>query len=403
METRLQAAQKSCQRVAGILLAAGSSTRMQQGDKLLMQIGRMPASARSFAMFEQCDALCCVAVVTNPLNRSAILAALNPDASQKKVITTEGGNTRKESVLAGISVLDANGCLAELLAVHDGARPLADVSLLDSGIKSAAAVGAAAPVIPISDSLKRVQHGLITATIDRDGLFATQTPQVFKREVLKSAHEAVTSDVKDDAEVVELAGGLVSTFPGNPQNIKLTTTSDVVLANALISRDGLAQHSQDVRYGVGFDMHKLAKPGPLRLGGVDIDFDMRLEGHSDGDVLMHAIASAILGAAKQGDLGSRFPSSDSRFSGMDSSYFVQRSTELAADSGWSVTYIDSTVIAARPRISPHYDAMVDRISDAAGLAISKVNVKSTTTDGVGNLGSGEGIGAQAVATVTKLR
>lgn len=402
MDTKSQAAQRSGHRVAGILLAAGGSTRMGSGDKLLMQIGGVPAIALSFSLFERCEAVCCVAAVTNPSNRSDILDALQLESSQKRVVTTRGGTTRKDSVLAGISALDTNGCVAKLLAVHDGARPLADVSLLESGVKSAAAVGAATPVIPISDSLKRVQHGLITATVDRDGLFATQTPQVFKREVLKSAHGAVSSDVKDDAEIVELAGGLVSTFPGNAANIKLTTPEDVVLANALISRDGQAQHQQEVRYGIGYDMHKLAEGGPLRLGGVEIDFDMHLEGHSDGDVLMHAVASAILGACKQGDLGSRFPSSDSRFSDMDSSYFVRRSAELAADSGWYVRYIDSTVIAARPRITPYYDAMVEHIANAAGLAISQVNVKSTTTDGVGSIGSGESIGAQAVATATKL-
>ena len=391
--------QRSCNRLAGILLAAGSSTRMGGSDKLLMQVAGMPAIARSFSVFEQCNAVCCIAVVTNSNNHSRISGALPSNSSGKRVVMSDGGEARRDSVMAGIKALDANNCDAKMIAVHDGARPLATVSLLLSGMKAAEAVGAATPVIPISDSLKRVQHGLVVATVDRDGLFATQTPQVFKREVLKSAHEAVSSDVKDDAEIVELAGGLVSTFPGDAANIKLTTPSDVVLANSLASGDSRPNQTHEVRYGVGYDMHQLVEGGPLRLGGTEFEFDMHLKGHSDGDVLMHAVASAILGACRQGDLGSRFPSSDPRYSGMDSSYFVRRSTELAADSGWSVSYIDSTVIASRPRMSPHYDAMVQGIAGAAGLATSQVNVKSTTTDGIGGTGSGEGIGAQAVATI----
>ena len=394
--------QRSCHRVAGILLAAGSSTRMGGSDKLLMHIAGVPAISRSFSVFEQCNAVCCIAVVTNSNNNSRISATLPSNSPGKRVLMAEGGEARRDSVVAGIKALDADNCGAEMLAVHDGARPLATSSLLLSGMKAAEVAGAATPVIPISDSLKRVEHGLIVATLERDGLFATQTPQVFKREVLKSAHEAVSSDGKDDAEIVELAGGLVSTFPGDAANIKLTTPPDVVLANSLASGDSQPIQAQEVRYGVGFDMHQLVEGGPLRLGGTEIEFEMHLKGHSDGDVLMHAVASAILGAAKQGDLGSRFPSADPRYSGMDSSYFVRRSTELAADSGWSLSYIDSTVIAARPRISPHYDAMVQGIATAAGLAISQVNVKSTTTDGVGGIGSGKGIGAQAVATVIKV-
>lgn len=402
METRPESSQCSRQGAAGILLAAGRSNRMGVGDKLLAQVDGMPAIARSFSMFERSAAVCCVAVVTNPSNRSDISAALRPDSSRKRVLITEGGDARRDSVLAGIEALDDNDCVADLVAVHDGARPLADVALLEPGIRAAEAVGAATPVVPITDSLKRVEHGLITGTIARDGMFATQTPQVFKREVLKSAHEVVSSNVKDDAEIVELAGGMVSTFPGEAANIKLTTPPDIVLANVLVSGSGQPRQSNEVRYGVGYDVHKLANGGPLRLGGADIKFDMHLEGHSDGDVLMHAVASAILGASKQGDLGSRFPSSDPEYLGMASSYFVRRGVELAADSGWRVSYVDSTVIAARPRLTPHYDVMGEAIATAAGLEVSQVNVKSTTTDGLGSIGIGDGIAAQAVATVARI-
>lgn len=402
METRPESSQCSRQGVAGILLAAGRSNRMGVGDKLLARVDGVPAIARSFSMFELSAAVCCIAAVTNASNRSSVSEALRAESSRKRVLITEGGDARRDSVRAGIEALDDNRCIADLVAVHDGARPLATVALLEAGMKSAEAVGAATPVVPITDSLKRVEHGLIAGTVARDGMFATQTPQVFRRDVLTTAHDVISSDVKDDAEIVELAGGLVSTFPGDAANIKLTTPPDIVLANVLIGGAGQPRQPNEVRYGVGYDVHKLVNGGPLRLGGADIEFDMHLEGHSDGDVLMHAIASAILGACKQGDLGSRFPSSDPQYFGMASSYFVRQGAELAADSGWRVGYIDSTVIAPRPRLSPHYDAMEEAIATAAGLKGSQVNVKSTTTDGLGSIGAGDGIGAQAVATVEKI-
>ena len=385
--------------MAGILLAAGQSNRMRGVDKLRQHIGGVTAIERSFGMFIESADVCCVAVVLSESNSehvSRIIDGAN-ESLCVNVTYADGGLRRQDSVLSGLRALRQASCAAEFVAVHDGARPLASTALLAAGVELAGHVGAAVPVLPLADSVKRVEHRMVTATVDRASLYVSQTPQVFKMEVLLSAHQTVDEDVTDDAAMVELAGGLVATFPGDAANIKLTTRADLAVANALLG--GVGQ--KDSRHGVGYDVHKLVMPGPLVLGGVEIEFGMHLEGHSDGDVLMHAIASAILGAANQGDMGSNFPSSDPSLAGLDSSYFVRRSVELAARAGWRVDYIDSVVIAERPRIAPHYAAMADRITEAAGLRSGQANVKSTSTDGVGCIGSGEGIGALAVATVAR--
>lgn len=389
-----------CQRVAGVLLAAGRSDRMGGVDKLLQDIGGVPAIQRSFAMFaDSCD-VCCVAVVVSESGAgrvSRIIDAASESATVNVMYVT-GGSRRQDSVLNGLRALRNASCGAECVAVHDGARPLARAELLEAGAELAARIGAAVPVLPLADSVKRVEHRLVTKTVDRASLYVTQTPQVFKMEVLLAAHESVNADVTDDAAIVELAGGLVITFPGDPENIKLTTPADLTIANSFLGN----AKPREVRHGIGYDVHKLVPPGPLVLGGVEIEFGMHLEGHSDGDVLMHAVASAILGAAKQGDMGSNFASTDASLAGMDSTYFVRRSVELAQNAGLRVDFLDAVVIAAKPRIAPHYARMVERIAAAASLETDRVNVKSTSTDGVGGIGSGEGIGAQAVATVSRL-
>ena len=369
-------------------------------DKLLQDIGGVSAVERAFDMFLESGDVCCVAVVVGENGADGVSRVIDSasDSACVNVVYANGGSRRQDSVVSGLRELRRSSCDAEFVAVHDGARPLAPVALLQAGLEVAAKVGAAVPVLPLADSVKRVENRMVTATIDREGLHATQTPQVFRMEVLLAAHESVAEDVTDDAEIVGLAGGLVGTFPGDPANIKLTTPADLIVASAFLGAVG----PRESRSGIGYDVHRLVPPGPLLLGGVEIEFGMHLEGHSDGDVLMHVVASAILGATKQGDMGRNFPSSDTRLAGLDSSYFVRRSVEMAKRAGWSVEYIDAVVIAAAPRIAPHYGRMVERIAVAAGLTADRVSVKSTSTDGVGGIGSGEGVGAQAVATVARM-
>ena len=243
---------------------------------------------------------------------------------------------------------------------------------------------------------------MVTRTLDRSGLWAIQTPQVFRAEVLSEAYESVAADVTDDASMVEQAGGLVAVFDGHPENIKITTPDDLLVAGLIASRRAGAEPSAgEQRWGTGFDGHRLAAGGPLRLGGVDVPFDHHLEGHSDGDVLLHALSSSILGAASLGDLGSVFPSSDQQLAGIDSGVILAECVRLALANGWVVTHLDATIVAQRPKLAGHLGEMTNQVAKIAKIPLSSVNIKVTSTDGVGAIGAGEGIAAQAIATLSR--
>jgi 2-C-methyl-D-erythritol 2,4-cyclodiphosphate synthase len=280
--------------------------------------------------------------------------------------------------------------------------------MLERGLRAAEKIGAAIAAVPVKDTIKFAPHRLVTETPDRSEMWAVQTPQIFRFNVLITAHEITTEDVTDDASMVEAVGGLVAVFDGSDDNIKITTPEDFELAGLIFDRraSGPAGSSSTgaariagSRFGVGFDGHRLTGGGPLRLGGIDIEFDRHLEGHSDGDVLLHAIASAILGAAGLGDLGGRFPSSDERYADYDSAQFIAESTRLASEAGWMVDHVDATIIAQRPRLASEAPRMVEQLGAIEGLENTSINVKVTSTDHIGVIGAGEGIAAQAIATL----
>jgi len=208
--------------------------------------------------------------------------------------------------------------------------------------------------------------------------------------------------------MVESVGGLVAIFEGSNDNIKITTTEDLELAALIFDRRGGSHETAGggpvtgSRFGIGFDGHSFTSGGPMRLGGVDIEFDERLDGHSDGDVLLHSIASAILGAASLGDLGGRFPSSDERYANFNSARFIAEPARLAREIGWLVDHVDATIIAQKPRLAAETPKMVAQIKAIPGLENSSINVKITSTDHVGAIGAGEGIAAQAIATLTPI-
>jgi 2-C-methyl-D-erythritol 2,4-cyclodiphosphate synthase len=209
-----------------------------------------------------------------------------------------------------------------------------------------------------------------------------------------------TEDVTDDAALVELIGGTVGLFDGHPDNIKLTTPDDIERAESILARRNVGGAGVSNRWGTGFDGHALVSGGPLRLGGVNIEHDRHLEGHSDGDVLLHAIASAILGAAGLGDLGSNFPSGDPTYAGIDSRELLRRAASMAGDAGWEVAYLDATIIAQQPKLAPYVNRIKDSIAETLLIPVESVNIKITSTDHVGAIGAGEGIAAQAIATLS---
>jgi|TARA_B100000959_G_scaffold268994_1_gene314296 2-C-methyl-D-erythritol 4-phosphate cytidylyltransferase/2-C-methyl-D-erythritol 2,4-cyclodiphosphate synthase len=342
-------------------------------------------------------------------NFAAGINVVEESGLSKIVDVVVGGERRQDSVKIGLDVLASNvNEIPEFVAVHDGARPFVDHELIERGMSTARAIGAGIAAVPVKDTIKVAPHKIITDTLDRSELWAIQTPQIFRYDVLNTAHDVVRDDVTDDASMVESSGGIVATFSGSDENIKITTPEDLHLAS-LILEQRLGQSSLSGSgpsgsiFGIGFDGHRLVVGGPLRLGGVDIDFGYHLDGHSDGDVLLHSIASAILGAANLGDLGGQFPSSDERYINFDSTKFIAESARKALLDGWLVEHVDATIIAQRPKLAAEALSMAAKIGEIDGLDNSTINIKITSTDSVGSIGAGDGIAAQAIATLIPIK
>lgn len=369
---------------------------MEGVDKLALDIGGRPVLWHSLGIIDRSALVSSVVVVTHGTKLDAIRESIAKSGLSKPFSVVAGGSRRQDSVRNGIEELGRMGIEPEFIAVHDAARPFINEDMLERGLAAVRHVGAAIPVVPLKDTIKRVEHGIVVETPEREAMVSVQTPQIFRAEILRAVHQTVDADVTDDASMVEVAGGLVATFEGEHENIKITTPSDIATARAIAAgySGGWAYRS-----GIGFDGHKLVDGGPLKLGGCEIEFDMRLQGHSDGDVLFHAVASAILGAAGLGDLGGRFPSTDPRYAGADSSLFVRRATQEAKEMGWKIDHMDATVIAQRPRLAEHVPDFELNIADAMDAESDQVNVKVTSTDEVGAIGQGEGIAAQAIVTL----
>ena len=392
-----------------IVVAAGRSSRMGGVDKQLLRLGGIPVILHSLRAFESFSSTSSIVLVMSEDNFAAGINVVEESGLSKIVDVVVGGERRQDSVKIGLDVLASHvNEIPEFVAVHDGARPFVDHELIERGMSTARAIGAGIAAVPVKDTIKVAPHKIITDTLDRSELWAIQTPQIFRYDVLNTAHDVVRDDVTDDASMVESSGGIVATFSGSDENIKITTPEDLHLAS-LILEQRLGQSSLSGSgpsgsiFGIGFDGHRLVVGGPLRLGGVDIDFGYHLDGHSDGDVLLHSIASAILGAANLGDLGGQFPSSDERYINFDSTKFIAESARKALLDGWLVEHVDATIIAQRPKLAAEALSMAAKIGEIDGLDNSTINIKITSTDSVGSIGDGEGIAAQAIATLIPIK
>ena len=308
-----------------------------------------------------------------------------------------GGATRQASVRAGLEALQPHG--PQLVLVHDAARPFASEALIARAIAAGRASGAAVPVIAVADTVKTVDAaGCVTGTIDRAHLRMVQTPQAFGFAALLDAHRqakaAGRDDFTDDAALAEWAGLKVTTFEGEAENVKLTTDGDFVRAEA-----AKFAALSDVRMGFGFDVHSFDAGDHVMLGGVRISHPRGLSGHSDADVVLHALVDAILGALADGDIGVHFPPSDPQWRGASSDRFLAFAAERVRARGGLIAHLDATIVCEAPRIGPHRDAMRARIAEIAGVAIERVAVKATTSEKMGFTGRGEGMAAFANATV----
>ena len=283
----------------------------------------------------------------------------------------------------------------ERVLIHDGARPFPDAALIDRVIDGLDRAPAAIPCLALRDTIKRADDGMIRATIDRSLLWRAQTPQGFHFDAILAAHRAAEGRaLTDDAAVAEAAGLTPLLVGGSEDNLKVTTTEDLAAAERLI-----AARQGDVRVGQGFDVHAFAPGDHVRICGVDIPHDASLAGHSDADVGLHALTDAVLGAIAAGDIGMHFPPGDPRWRGAPSDQFLKHAADLVRARAGAIAAVDVTIICERPKIGPHRAAMIERVAAILGIAPARVSVKATTTDRLGFTGRGEGIAAQAVATV----
>lgn len=301
-----------------------------------------------------------------------------------------GGPTRRESVLSGLAALAPGGTVL----IHDAARPFVPATVIDALLAALEDHAGAVPVLPIADSLA-YGGDILGEGVARDGLVRVQTPQAFRRDAIAAAHQGwpAEREATDDAQVARAAGLRIATVPGDSRLEKLTYPADVMAAEARLAAAMVS------RTGMGFDVHAFAPGDGLWLGGVMIAHDRGLTGHSDADVALHALTDALLGAIGAGDIGSHFPPSDPAWRGTASSRFLDHARTLIAARCGVIDHVDLTIICEAPRIGPHRDSIRGRIAAILQVREGQVSIKATTTERLGFTGRGEGIAAQAVATV----
>jgi 2-C-methyl-D-erythritol 4-phosphate cytidylyltransferase / 2-C-methyl-D-erythritol 2,4-cyclodiphosphate synthase len=303
-----------------------------------------------------------------------------------------GGATRQESVRLGLESLADEP--PELVLIHDAARPLLSAALVDRVLHALGAHAAVLPALPVTDTIKRGEGGRAAGTVDRTGLYRAQTPQGFIYETMLAAHRRFAgAAMTDDAALAEAHGLPVALVAGDEDNLKITEPADLARAERLLRTWWRACT------GLGLDVHRLAPGDGVVLLGVHVPCPLRLVGHSDADVGLHALTDALLGALGAGDIGSHFPPSEARWAGADSAIFLTHARDLVIAAGGLIDHVDVTLICERPKIGPHRAAMTARVAELLGLSPHRVSIKATTTEHLGFTGRGEGIAAQAVATV----
>ncbi len=380
--------------VAALLMAAGRGERMgADRAKCFLPLAGRPLFLYSLATFARLEPTPRLVLVAPPgwEQQAADLCAALPHPP----LIVPGGAERAESVRAGLEALAADP--PELVAIHDAARPLVTLALIAQTFAAARQDGAALAATPLTDTLKRAGDDLLVRdTPPRAGLWRAQTPQAFRYDLIRAAHQHAQQHglpATDDAMLVEALGHSVRICPSSAYNIKVTTPEDLAVAEHLLSGSG------ELRVGHGYDLHRLVEGRPLILGGVHVPYERGLLGHSDGDAVCHALADALLGAAALGDIGAHFPDTDPQYAGADSLLLLAQVARLLSAAGFCVANCDITIQAQAPRLRPHVDAMRARLAEALALDLSRVSVKATTMEGLGPIGETLALAAHAVALV----
>ncbi len=371
---------------AAIVVAAGSGSRAG-GAKQWRDLGGQPVVRWSVAALLEAGAEDLVVVVAPGAEAEANAALLGLSGWRLAL----GGSTRAASVQNGLAALRSPTDRPVL--IHDAARPLLDRSVIDRVIAALAEADGALPALPVADSLRRADSDFVTGEVERGDLWRAQTPQAFRRDTITAAYADWPTDeiATDEATVVQRAGGRVRIIPGDSRLMKLTYPEDFAMAEAYVPRQ--------IRVGQGFDAHRWGPGDAVWLCGVEIPHDQTRIGHSDADAGLHALTDAILGAMGDGDIGDHFPPTDPQWKGASSDLFLIHAVERLTARGGRLVNVDVTLICERPKVKPHRQAMRERLSELLALPLDAVSVKATTTEAMGFTGRGEGLAAQALATI----
>lgn len=372
-----------------VVVGAGRGHRFG-GDipKQYRMLGGMPVLRKTVSAF-----------ISHP-DIDAVLSVIHPDDLELFRTATEGldvldpvwgGATRQDSVRSGLESLENRS--PDLVLIHDAARPFISNDVITGVLVGLKSYKGAIPSLAVTDTLKRGDNGRFIGTVSREGLYRAQTPQGFHFGDLIAAHRSTASmELTDDSAVAESAGLDVAITPGSEDNFKITTQEDLDKAERMVS-------SGETRTGLGFDVHQFCDGDSVTICGVKVPFEQSLLGHSDADVGLHAITDAILGAIGEGDIGMHFPPSDPQWKGEPSDTFLRHAGNLVNKRGGSLSNIDLTIICEKPKIGPHREKMRARIAEILGISLDRVGLKGTTTERLGFTGRGEGVAAQAIATV----
>ena len=388
-----------------ILLAAGHGKRMEtSGNKILLPLLDKPLIVYPLKTFLS-DNNCCHVIVVAKKDEIPLLKEL----SKKERIPTkipitfvEGGIERQDSVRCGLKKLkNKNG----FVMVHDGARPFVDSQSIEVLNEVVHRTEAAILGVPVKDTIKKIKNKMVTETVERSALWQVQTPQAFRSSLLLKAHQTAKLDGflgTDDASLVERLGKQVMMVPSSYDNIKITTPGDMVMGEAILKHQQKERKEDNMqRVGQGYDVHQLVEGLPCIIGGVKVPFEKGLSGHSDADVLIHAIIDALLGAAGKRDIGHLFPDTDPIFKGANSRRLLEQVCQLLMNEKFTIINIDATILAEKPKMQPYLKEMQKNLAFDCQIDAERVNVKATTSEKMGFVGRQEGIAAMAICLIKK--
>lgn len=391
---------------SAIIPASGLGKRLSDklSGKAFLSLAGRPLISYTLSAFQNHPDIYDIVVVARQCDVQSFEVLVSSEGFSKVRAVVTGGDERQDSVRNGLDALDSR---SEVVAIHDGARPLVDSGVISRCIEGARHTGAVIAAVPVIDTIKCSDDGLVVQdTPDRRKLYAVQTPQAFRTPLIKEAHSLALAEGvvgTDDASLVERLGIPVHLVMGSYGNVKVTTPSDIKFVEAMIMQERAAEHgmTQSVRVGHGYDIHRFAPGRELYLGGVHFEGEEGLLGHSDADVLLHAVSDALLGAAAQGDIGKHFPDTDQAYKGAKSTELLSHVGKILGELGWRIGNIDVTLIAQRPKISKRVPEMCENIAQCLGVSALQVSVKATTAEGLGAIGEGLGIECHAVALIER--